>query len=87
MAPKARNDVDEVGWVFWGVTFVVLIGPLVYLAWQVVYRTAPWYVPVGIGIFSAAFGAAFLSWGVNEVIQRRQRRQRMAARKQAKKRR
>jgi hypothetical protein len=87
LAAKARNEIEAVGWVFFVVTFLILVGPLVYLSWQIVYRTAPWFAPVGMGLFSAAIAAAILSWAVNEVYQRRQRQQRLVARKQAKKRR
>jgi hypothetical protein len=83
---KESFKFDAAGWLFWTVVFAVLIGPLIYLFWNVVYETTSRIVPVGMGVVGAAIGAGFISWAVNAVIQVHTRKKRLQERKKAKKR-
>jgi len=76
---------DAAGWVFWLVVFVLLAGPCVFGTWKIVYSTASRTIPIVTGLVVAAVGAGFISWAVNAVVQRRQKKQRIARRKKARK--
>ena len=80
------SSIEAVGWIFWAVTFVVLLGPAVYGLWLIKYKTTPWLVPFGGGVVLSALAAAVVSWAVNSVLQHRYKRQRIVGRKKARKR-
>ncbi len=85
MAKKESFTFDAAGWLFWSVVFVVLVGPLTYLSWNIVYETASRIVPVGMGVVGAAIGAGFISWAVNALVQFRAKKKRVQERKKARK--
>lgn len=82
---KERFQFDAAGWGFWGIVFAVLLGPSIWGAWHMMYQAQRSAVAVGAGLVVAALGAGVISWAVNAVLQRRQRVQRVAERKKAKK--
>lgn len=85
MTKKESFTFDAAGWLFWIVVFVVLIGPLTYLSWNIVYETASRIVPVAMGVVGSAIGAGFISWAVNAAIQFRAKKKRTQERKKARK--
>lgn len=86
MAKKRWLRFDAAGWFFWGVVFLVVLGPCLYGAWHLVYAEASPLAPLALGFVLAAVAAGLVSWGVNAVLQRRVKKQRQAKRKEAKKR-
>jgi uncharacterized membrane protein len=84
MAKKARTSIDSVGWLFWFVVFLVLLGPSIYLSFQWVTEDEAAPIPVGMGVLLAGFVAAIVAWIVNSILQARARRQQSEARKKAK---
>ncbi len=85
MSKKNWYDFDAAGWLFWFVVFVLLIAPCIWLAWQIIYATYGRWYPIITGIVFAAVGAGVVSWAVNAVMQRKQKKERIARRKKAKK--
>lgn len=74
--------IESVGWGFWIICFIVLLGPATYLGWSFAYDDRkvgifPWVVGFGI----AAFGAGLLSTGVNFAIQKKLELKRKQGRK------
>ena len=77
---------DAAGWVFWLVTAVVLVAPCTYAAVKLTYGEVSWVVRAGMGLVSASIGAGVFTFAVNSVLQWRVRRQRLAKRKEIKRR-
>lgn len=80
----AKKQLESVGWLFWGVTFAVLAGPVVYGTFQVVYEDTPTVNVVGIGLVIAAVAAATVTATINTVLQRSAEKRRLAERKSKK---
>ncbi len=78
-------DFDAAGWLFWTVVSLILAGPCVWLAWKVTDPYVSKAYPITIGIIGALIAASFVSTGVNYVIQRRKKKQRLTERKKTKK--
>ena len=88
MAKKEKSRwFDSAGWVFWLITFAVFVAPCIYAAVKFTYPEISWPVRAGTGLVSASIGAGLFTFSVNAVLQWRIRRQRLAKRKEAKRRR
>jgi choline-glycine betaine transporter len=87
---KKLNEIEEVGWIFFAVVFVLLLGPGAWISWNVTSDVlASTLVRAGIMLFIAAFGSGLVSWGVNEVLfrlKKKRDRKRQKALKKTKKR-
>ena len=86
MAKQVRTSIDSVGWLFWFVAFLVLLGPSIYLSWQVVSENEARVIPVGLGTILAGFLAAMVAWIVNSILHIRVKRRHTESRKKTKKR-
>jgi len=75
-----------VGWLFWAVLFVILLGPCIYGTWKITYGGTFPLLRIGTGAVGAAMGAGLISMAVNGVLQHRYKKQRIAERKKVKKR-
>lgn len=82
---NSGQNLEAVGWVFWLVTSLILVGPLIYAFWQVTHDSVTRFAPVVMGTITAAIGAGFIAWPVNVAIQRRNKKQRLAQRRKSKK--
>lgn len=78
--------IEAVGWRFFLVAFILLIGPGIYFSFSIMREEIPWVVPAGLGLLVGAFAAALVTWALNEALQRYHRKRRLEARKKAKKR-
>jgi xanthine/uracil permease len=76
---------DAAGWLFFLAMLLVLVAPCIAVAWRFIYPAYTRWYPVVTGIVVAAIGAGTVSWAVNAVLQWRQKKQRIARRKKAKK--
>ncbi len=85
VSKEHRWKFDAAGWLFWLIIFVVLTGPYIFATWKMVYKETSLRVPIVTGIVFAAIGAGLISWAVNAVLQRKQKRQRIERRKKARK--
>jgi len=77
---------DSVGWLFFAVWFVLLVGPCIYGLSQIVTEGTSALVPFAVGPVFAAVAAGLIAWAVNSVLQFRAKRRRIAARKKVRKR-
>ncbi len=84
MSKKAMAKFEFVGWVFWAVTFALLVGPAVYGAWQITREGASPMIPIAMGVVAAALAAGVVSWAINSVLQWRYQRRRLKERKKSK---
>ena len=78
-------NLDAAGWLFWVITFLVVLAPCIWGAWQIPYTTKSPWIPIVFGAVGAAVAAGLVSWAVNAVLQWRRKRQRIAERKKLKK--
>ncbi len=85
MAKKETVRTYSVGWLFWLITMGIFAGPAIYVCFKIVVEGTFFMVPVGFGLIAAALAAGILSWAVNAVLQFRNRRARLKARKAARK--
>ncbi len=69
MAKKATALLESLGWVFWTIVFVILSVPLIYVCFKAVRPDEPWFVPISLGLISAAFSAAIVTWAANSTLQ------------------
>jgi uncharacterized BrkB/YihY/UPF0761 family membrane protein len=76
---------DAAGWLFWTVVFVVLAAPCIFVCWRIMDPSVSRWYAIVTGSVLSAIGAGTISWAVNAVLQRRQKKQRMARRKKARK--
>jgi len=62
---KAKAPIDSVGWLFFFVVLILLLGPVWYLLWT--NRSADAEVPaiVGAGLLFAGVLAGLVTWVVN----------------------
>jgi uncharacterized membrane protein (DUF485 family) len=86
MGKQVREPIVSVGWLFWFIVFVVVLGPAVYLSFQVVDENEAAPIPVGMGVILAGFLAAIVAWIVNAILFQRGKRIRAITRKKVKKR-
>lgn len=84
-AKEKGFELDTAGWLFWGVMLLLLTGPAIFGAWQITHRTSPAFIPIGMGIVSAAVGAGVVSWAVNAMLEMRRKKRRIAERKRTRK--
>jgi hypothetical protein len=82
----SKSRLDAVGWLFWIAVFLVLIGPCIYGSWQITYPDKSRLYPIGTGAGLAAIASGFVSWAINAVLQRREKKQRIERRKKVRKR-
>ena len=83
---KKEEGIEAAGWVFFLITFAIMLGPCNLLGWHLRYEQVS---PAPILAFSttiAAIGAGLVTWGANGVIQARRQKQRKAERKESKRR-
>lgn len=85
MAKKKEKHWDSVGWLFFSIWFVLLVGPCIYGLFQIVMEDTTALVPLGVGAVLAAVAAGLIAWIVNSILQFRAKRRRIAARKQTRK--
>ncbi|GMW03971.1 MAG: hypothetical protein AMXMBFR84_51050 [Candidatus Hydrogenedentota bacterium] len=76
---------DSVGWIFLGISFVVLLGPCIYWAWGIVLASTHFITRIGLGIVLAMLASAFVTFGTNTVLQYAAKKRDAANRKQGKK--
>jgi len=85
---RLRN-MESAGWGVYLVMLVIFSGPGIYLSWQFTYEHTSAYARVAVGILIASVFAGFITYGINEILHRRNIRryneQRKAERKQKKK--
>ena len=89
MPEEYKPWLDSAGWGFYGVTFLILVGPGIYIAYSLKYNDTSAMVWIGLGIFGAAIVGVFITTIANTIIQARIERireaQRQAERKAEKK--
>ena len=68
----ALKDLDSVGWRFWGACSAVLYGPTFYLVWISIYEEKRGTtIPFSMALIISTFIAAFVSAGLNSILQNR----------------
>jgi hypothetical protein len=83
---KWLDKVESVGWVFFAVLFALLAVPGAYLGWVGTYDTIPLYARLSLGAIFAMVLAAFLTFGLNDLLYRRTARRHAAERNSERKR-
>lgn len=78
MAEQRKLLLEAAGWGFFGVTFLLLVGPGLYLAYSLKYNDTSAMVWIGIGVLLSATVAAVLTTVANTIIQSRVERIRAA---------
>ena len=69
---EKSKGIQEVGWGFWLICFVVFYGPSWYIAREFSYDDRKvGLFPMIVGFAIAAFGAGLLSFVLNFIIQKR----------------
>ena len=81
--PKSFR-LEAAGWGFWFVTTLLLTGPCVYGAFQVIQEHYSYEVPIGFGLIGATVLAAIVTLIANTLIQRGNERRKATERKQIK---
>jgi len=64
-----KRRLDSVGWIFFGMVLLVLLGPCIYIVLENTSPTLTIGMRVSTGVIVAFFGAAFIAWGVNTALQ------------------
>lgn len=82
---KKENELTSVGWAFWAVLAVILIGPCIWVAYQILLDRAPKPLPVLVGVTAALIGAGVISAVVNSLLQRREAKRLAVRRKKDRK--
>lgn len=78
---KSLKSVESLGWAAFAVVFLILAYPGILLAQQITYQPLASNVGiVSLGLFSAAVGSAFITWGLNSIVVWRVERRKEAAR-------
>ena len=85
MTKKSTPGLDALGWKFWGIAFGVLCIPLIYGSFQIVRKEQPLFVPISLGVITAGFCAAVVTWAANSLLQAVQSRTAVAAKRKRKK--
>jgi len=85
VAKKKESRFDAAGWLFWFITFGVLLIPSIWLLWNRRPEDSSWLYPLGMGTVIAAIGAGFVTWIINAVMQWRLKKKHIEERKKAKK--
>ena len=83
---KSKHEPFVVGWLFWGIVFLVLLAPSIYVCWKVIDPEESKIIPVGAGSLLSALCAGFVAWGANAAYQWFERRRKIETRKTSKKR-
>ena len=78
---------EAAGWGFWSIVFLILLGPSIYLSFQISYEQSSMLVLVIVGFSIAAFIAGIVTFIVNAILQTRAERFRRAAQGSTKKKR
>ena len=73
---KRMRPPESLGWIFWLICFVVLMGPCVYLALGASYEGVNPSGPIMLGLLAASMLAGLVSWIANGLLQLRARRTR-----------
>ena len=81
---KSLREIEQVGWLFFAVTFAVLTAPCAYLTYTYTFNTASVFSRITAGLFLAGILAAVISSAVNEVLHRRNTRRAKARKKEQK---
>lgn len=78
---RSLKSVESLGWAAFAVVFLLLAYPGILLARQITYQPLASNVGiVSLGLFSAAMGSAFITWGLNSIVVWRVERRKEAAR-------
>lgn len=85
MTEQRKLLLESAGWGFFIASFLVLVGPGIYLAYSLKYSDTSAMVWIGIGILGTATFAAVLTTVANTIIQARVERIRAAEQKAEKK--
>ena len=64
----SESRFDSVGWIFFGVTWILSIGPVMYSMFQITDDSTPLRFQVGSAILMAGIVAAVISWIVNSIL-------------------
>jgi hypothetical protein len=80
-----KKELLEAGWEFWIVCFVAALGPCLFLGFRMARESSPRLAPISFGFIAAAFGAGFVTWAANSVIQRRAEQERKREKKRKRK--
>lgn len=70
---------EAAGWGFWSIVFLILLGPSIYVSFQISYEQSSMLVIVVVGMSIAAFIAGIVTFIVNMILQSRAERIRRAA--------
>ena len=87
MPNEKKPKFDAAGWGFWGIMFALFLAPSIYGVWTYTLRVQRSEIAIGAGMVLAALAAGIVSWAVNAIVQHRLKKQRLAERKLAKKKR
>jgi hypothetical protein len=63
-----ERRLDSVGWVFFGVVWLLSVAPVIYLVFENTRDSTPVGTRVATGMFLAGFVAAFISWIANSIL-------------------
>lgn len=78
---RSLKSVESLGWAAFVVVFLLLAYPGILLARQITYQPLTGGAGlISLGLFSAAVGSAFITWGLNSLVVWRVERHREAAR-------
>lgn len=83
---KKTHEPFVAGWLFWGISCLVLSPPAIYFCWTIVEEDESRLIPIGMGVLLAGIGAGFVAWGANALLQWIERRRKIEVRKTVKKR-
>lgn len=71
MTKTRKPLIEAAGWGFYGVTFVLLLGPALYLAYTLKYDDTSSMVWIGLGLMGAATLGVIITTIANTIIQAR----------------
>lgn len=64
---KWFRDLESVGWLFWAISFAILITPCYFLAKYITYDFSTGE-RIALGLTMAMVSAAVIAWAVNELL-------------------
>lgn len=71
MAKPRKPLIEAAGWGFYGVTFLLLLGPALYLSYNLKYDDTSAMVWIGLGLMGAATLGVVITTIANTIIQAR----------------
>lgn len=82
---KSLKEIESVGWGFFGLCFVLVLAPSIWLVWNYTYDNVAPAVRVLAGFVVASTCAGVIAWVVNDLLHRRNVRRYEAQRQEARK--